>query len=231
MNYSLIQSIEEKKVILFNGKVMPVLDRITFEGSTHLILGKRSRSILAFSERRNKFVNVPFSATNTDYPTVPKASRKMPTVLSKVELKTIVESFVATYQQIEYDVKFDKSVNSGFANVRHNFISVPYLKSNCALEDGGFLEYTTVLYVWRKFGYNTRNGVVSKNYVNLQEKLIFSIWAFMVHELSHIVHRNRVKEGRVVDSSSHGNAYCQALSDILSDNLYDEFYKKVKENL
>lgn len=230
MNNKLIRDFHKKKIVLFNGKVLPVLGTVDYENNPHLILGERSRSVLGQNVVTKSLANIPFQCVNKSYPKVPKASKKMPTVLSQSEMKVISGVFSCLYKPLEYTVYTDKSINSGFANVQYNFISIPFLQSNNGIEDGGFLEYPVVTPVWRKYGYVTAR-VVTKNYEDLQEQVVFSMWAFLIHELAHIVHHNRVKCGQTIDRESHGGQYRKALSDLLEEDLYEDFYKKVKENL
>lgn len=46
MNHKLIQDFRKKKIVLFNGKVIPVLGTVDYKNNPHLILGERSRSVL-----------------------------------------------------------------------------------------------------------------------------------------------------------------------------------------
>lgn len=240
MNVTLLRKIVNKEVVVWRGKPLPVIKQVEFRGESHDLLGKNTRNGRAcfFLHSKGIFTTVDYSFITahdiSKIKKVPKASKNMPSVLSIEEHEKIVNAFMKTLDKevipFSFKVALAKSANKGCAYTRDFIIQFPSLLSNDIASHGGFLEYSSTIPTWKSLGFGTKrigkNVAITYDYLDNTDMVLFGVWAFLVHELSHLRHRFNIAYNNEYCKESHGFGFCRALEEILLTTSYSKFKEK-----
>jgi hypothetical protein len=238
-NQKLLNEIRSGKIVMYRSKPLPVTDTIIHKENHYSVIGFSSRDKRYFLAHRDRhFTEFPVEMfPHCKILPMPRASKAMENVVPQEDIKALTRMFVDGLKNnslinFHFNVEFGTSANQGYALMSTATIHVPYLLGNLSTGVEGFLEYNTVANTWLLKGYaveykGASTIIVSKSCTNLEDKIIFGVWAFLVHELSHILHYNRRQSNKLIDKDSHGVAYRRALSDILSTLDFNKYKEMV----